>query len=128
MTKWLLRYANKQDIEYFFPEGLKFSVEAQVLDYNNKPVAIGGVFLKKRMFTAFLRVNEIEDKKGFYKQFKKAFLKTDFTKVITAIRDDLQPNSRKLLSNLGFKISHINNNQEVWVLCQGQAQQQEQCN
>lgn len=117
MTKWNLRLATQEDAKIFFDEGLPFSIKAQVLEYEGTPAAIGGIYLKKGAFTAFLRIikNDLP-KYAFYKQLKKAFLKTSFGSIVTAIRDENEPNSERLLIKLGFEYSHNINNQEVWTL------------
>jgi hypothetical protein len=113
-----LRFARKKDFIYFFKdEKIIFSSKAWVLLEGKNRIAIGGVWIMPNQFTSFVRTNNIENKRVFWKACKnitKELIKLELP--IVCFRDDKQVNSKKFLEKLGYKYLNTINNQEVYKL------------
>lgn len=114
-----LRFATKEDFaEFYKDEIIPNSARAWVLEKNSKKLAIGGVWLMPCQLIAFVKIKDDDlPKKEFWKISK--FVTEELRKldtIITSIRDDTQPNSKRYLEKLGYQYFNTINNQEIYKL------------
>lgn len=115
MADYILRYATQEDADLFYPERL-MSFRAWVLEYNKEVLAIWGYLFSDEGRILFCKTKVNFPKKIFWKyslQLKEEISKTILP--IWAIRDEQLPTSERFLKRLGFKFSHIFNNQEIYL-------------
>ncbi len=124
MTKgsYNIKPANVSDINYFYTkaEQKEDCIIAFVLRKGEKQrLAMAGVFVRKEVCIAFVRVKENLPKKLFFKEIKKGLvgMQEMLSKPIYAIRDEKIKGSDIFLKKLGFKFVNLNTNQEeVYIL------------
>jgi hypothetical protein len=113
-----LKPAKKKDFNYFFKgENILYSAKAWVLYQGKNRVAIGGVWLMPKQFTAFVRAKENISKKDFWKaslEVNKKLMQTGYP--IVCFRDKDKINSKKYLEKLGYIYYNTVNNQEIYKL------------
>lgn len=117
MTKdsYSLRFATREDAESFYPEIL-MSFRAWVLEYQKEAIAIWGYLFSDEGRILFCKTKGDIPKKTFWKFTKQ--LKEEISKTavpIWAIRDEELPTSERFLKRLGFKFSHFNKNESVYL-------------
>jgi hypothetical protein len=112
-----VRNAVSADIDKAYPDGLKFSVKAWVLEQDNKMLAIGGLILKKGEYTAFVRLFDKVPPKIFWRISKEKIKELlESVSVFEAIRDKNIESSERYLKKLGFHFSETNNNQDIYII------------
>lgn len=118
MTNNNLRFATKEDIDFFFPGKIPFSVKGWVFEKDNNKYAIGGIWIVSGKYTVFLRTKENFPKKSFWLASKKVIeeiAKLDIP--VVAIQDEHLPSSERYLTRLGFQFYNIQDNHKVYKLC-----------
>ena len=117
MTKINLRDATSDDIRRIYPEGLKFSVRAWVLECDERLLAIGGLILIKDNYTAFVRLLDKVPPKTFWKASKDKIRELlNSVSVFEAICDQNIKNAERYLKKLGFHFSERKNNQNIYII------------
>jgi hypothetical protein len=113
-----IKPAKKKDFAYFFKdERTPYSAKAWVLFSGKDRVAIGGIWLMPKQFTAFVRVKKNIPKKSFWKasiEVNKKLIDTGYP--IICFRDETTINSKKYLEKLGYQYYNTINNQEIYKL------------
>lgn len=110
-----LRYATQEDADIFYPQRL-MSFKAWVLESKEEVLAIWGYLFSDEGRILFCKTKENLPKKTFWKfskQLREEISKT--TLPIWASRDKELPTSERYLKKLGFKFSHIHNNEEIYL-------------
>ena len=113
---YTLRFATQEDADFFYPKRL-MSFRAWVLEYKKEVIAIWGYLLSDEGRILFSKTkHESVPKKTFWKVTQ--YLKEEISKTslpIWAIRDSELTTSERFLARLGFRFSHIHNNEEVYL-------------
>lgn len=110
-----LRFATKEDADVFYPQRL-MSFRAWVLESGNELLAIWGYLFSDEGRVLFCKTKDELPKKTFWEftqKIKEEVIKTALP--IWAVRDEELPTSERFLKRLGFKFSHIYNNQEIYL-------------
>lgn len=113
--KFIFRYATKEDADFFYPERL-MSFKAWVLESKGELLAIWGYLFSQEGRILFCKTKGEIPRKTFWKFSK--FLKEEIsdTKLpIWAVKDSELPTSKNFLERLGFRFSHIHNNEEIYL-------------
>lgn len=116
---WRVRDATIKDFEEVGGDSLTLSSRAWVLETPEKLVGIGGVFLKKGAWTAFVRV---VDDKDVPKSVLVRAIKIGFSKILSmklptlcAIKEKELETADNLLSHFGFRHISTVGGEEVYI-------------
>lgn len=121
-NNFVVRSATREDFNFFFPDKVQEdSMKAWILEKEKIRYALGGVWLKKNKYTAFVIITPglSLPKKIFWKESKNKIIELLKMNLpgIGAIKDNNIPSSERYLKRLGFVLYDIHDNQEIYKLC-----------